>query len=961
MIIENWQKPSEKFRSKLFWAWNGDLSEEQILQQISCMHQMGLGGFYIHSRNGLKTPYLSEKWFDMVNYAVNEAEKQQLIAALYDEDRWPSGAAGGMVVASAENLAGMTLNCCCADEAPENSIYSFENDNRQYHCFIKKHTPSEWFNNSTYPDVFNPESAKRFLQITHEKYLKKFGSFADCNISEIFTDEPFYGVECFRFGNALPWTDNLAELYYKRFNEDLLPDLPGLFMIQQDNSHIKVRWQFHTLLAELFRENFLRPISEWCKNHNLTLTGHLLGEDLLTSQAGSHGSNMAALQYFQQPGIDYLTIQRRHPLSIKQAVSCARQLGRKNRLAEIFGCTGWDFSLYDQRQQGDMLFALGINRHCLHLGWYSAEGERKRDFPGSLAWHSPHNQEYSRLEDRFGRLHAVFDECEEERDILLLNPTESAFTYLQCGYEENFLAESLENSRTEIADILLNANLDFDLVDEELLTRYGSVQDNNIIINKVKYRAVIIPETVTMRRSTWGLLKKFSAAGGILFFAGMGPEYLDGEKHTESFDFATCNPAQLPDKLACCRKVSFTDSDGKEIPCLLHLILRHEKGHFLFIHNTGYTLEQQADATNWQGTAFDDRKRSLPLIKVKLENYSVQPQFYNADDGTVCAGENVFSLEAGESKLLFFPDNDNEKKTESESFTSVKPEGDCFKIKLSDDNILLFDRAEMRENGDFFHAPTDIRRLDSMLRKRYGLQTRSCPRRQPWADNTISKTVQITLRFSFFSDVLPQGTVRFATEDENAEIYCNGYKAQKIDFFRFDNSLKFFEIKNLRPNLNHIIMKTSVDNCRTLENCFLLGDFGVKICGFNLHITEPVRELCYGDWCSQGLPFYSGAVDYIMRVPCGKNRKLDLNFKGTYGMIVETQDRFWHEKNALYIPDDLTEITLRIYSSPNNTFGPLHTVQQLRYFNPASFLPMRENYHPHWHLAEYGIFNINNN
>ena len=187
------------------------------------------------------------------------------------------------------------------------------------------------------------------------------------------------------------------------------------------------------------------------------------------------------------------------------------------------------------------------------------------------------------------------------------------------------------------------------------------------------------------------------------------------------------------------------------------------------------------------------------------------------------------------------------------------------------------------------------------------------------------------------------------------------YAIEKTEFFYFDNSLKFFTVKNLHKGLNYITMKTSIDHHRTLENCFLLGDFGVEIHGFALHMTAAVKKLTYGDWCTQRLPFYSGAVDYVIHIPAGKKRRLNIDFQGSYAVILENTDRFWHEKNALYIPDGITEITLRIYGSRRNSHGPFHVVQQLKYCNPASFCPIREEYHPHWQLTEYCIFKVNNN
>ncbi|MBM4082821.1 MAG: hypothetical protein FJ278_24150, partial [Planctomycetes bacterium] len=96
-IVREFEKPGCAYRGKPFWAWNGKLEEAELRRQIRVMHGMGLGGFFMHSRVGLATPYLSDEWFGLVNACVDEAERLGMEAWLYDEDRWPSGAAGGLV------------------------------------------------------------------------------------------------------------------------------------------------------------------------------------------------------------------------------------------------------------------------------------------------------------------------------------------------------------------------------------------------------------------------------------------------------------------------------------------------------------------------------------------------------------------------------------------------------------------------------------------------------------------------------------------------------------------------------------------------------------------------------------------------------------------------------------------------------------------------------------------------
>ncbi|NQT91763.1 MAG: hypothetical protein HQ559_03305, partial [Lentisphaerae bacterium] len=95
--LDHFASPGAEFRGKPFWAWNGKMDPSELRRQVRVMQRMGLGGFFMHSRVGLATPYLSDEWFECVRACVDEAKGLGMEAWLYDEDRWPSGAAGGLV------------------------------------------------------------------------------------------------------------------------------------------------------------------------------------------------------------------------------------------------------------------------------------------------------------------------------------------------------------------------------------------------------------------------------------------------------------------------------------------------------------------------------------------------------------------------------------------------------------------------------------------------------------------------------------------------------------------------------------------------------------------------------------------------------------------------------------------------------------------------------------------------
>jgi hypothetical protein len=92
-----WRNPTAEYRGAPFWSWNTKLTKDKLIRQLDCFSEMGMGGVHMHPRTGLDTPYLGEEFFDMVRACIDHCKERDMMACLYDEDRWPSGAAGGLV------------------------------------------------------------------------------------------------------------------------------------------------------------------------------------------------------------------------------------------------------------------------------------------------------------------------------------------------------------------------------------------------------------------------------------------------------------------------------------------------------------------------------------------------------------------------------------------------------------------------------------------------------------------------------------------------------------------------------------------------------------------------------------------------------------------------------------------------------------------------------------------------
>ena len=91
---ELFQNPGPEYRGAPFWAFNCRLEKETLEKQIGILKEMGFGGFHMHVRTGLDTPYLSPEFLEDIRFCVEKAKEKHMLAWLYDEDRWPSGAAG---------------------------------------------------------------------------------------------------------------------------------------------------------------------------------------------------------------------------------------------------------------------------------------------------------------------------------------------------------------------------------------------------------------------------------------------------------------------------------------------------------------------------------------------------------------------------------------------------------------------------------------------------------------------------------------------------------------------------------------------------------------------------------------------------------------------------------------------------------------------------------------------------
>ncbi|HID95746.1 MAG TPA: hypothetical protein EYP53_06790, partial [Candidatus Latescibacteria bacterium] len=766
-LRELFSSPPSAYRGKPFWAWNGLLAEDELRRQIRILDQMGLGGAFMHSRVGLATPYLSEEWFDMVRACVDEARKNQVEAWLYDEDRWPSGAAGGLVTRDVRyRQRRLQLKIIDPEEFESNGeelgIFLARVDGNRasgvrqvrpeevakaapgekvlvFYCKIAD--PSPWYNNQTYLDTLSAEAVHRFIEVTYEAYARNIGKDFGSTVPGIFTDEPNHGdLNLDAHGGEAPWTEKLPDAFKERYGYDLLSYLPEVFFQVDGEEFSRVRRDYHDCLTYLFSRNFGEQTGKWCEEHNLLFTGHVLAEQTLRSQTSVAGSTMRFYEFMQAPGIDILCGQGlTRPggcppeyATAKQCSSVAHQFGRKWILSELYGCTGWHFTFAEHKAVGDWQAALGVNLRCQHLSWYTMAGQAKRDYPASIFFQSPWWRDYPVVEDYFARVGVLITQGEPVRDVAVIHPIESAWGLFYADVKGPL--DELEERFETLQNLLLEEHFDFDYVDEDILFRHGSVEGDCLRVAEAKYRVVVVPPMSTVRESTRKVLAELLEAGGKVVFVEPVPGRVDtlpSEGAEEMAERAVRIPLErkpLVDALlrvGRIRRVSIKTQEGEEFRHGLYM-LRHdaETGRYLaFICHTRQDEE------------------SGPLT-VRMPGKG-QVQEWDPETGEVFLadaeqdGEGVAirtELPGVGSRIFVVEPNPRQDLMPRPKFEEVRRQAikrQRWRILRDEPNAFPLDIAEFSVSGGPWQGPQEVLKIDMAVRDAMGLPHRGGRMCQP--------------------------------------------------------------------------------------------------------------------------------------------------------------------------------------------------------------------------------------
>ena len=562
---EKFKNPSVEFGIMPFWFWNGEMSYDEIAYQIKEYKAKGCPGFYIHARFGVREElgYMNEDWLDRVRFTIETAQAEGLQIWIYDEYNWPSGTCGQTLMKDHPEMTNVYLELVEGNlpgqfftfmEGTDSRYNDLEQSEPVYACAIKLADlesgnyeivdlmPSLSFDkvitweapkgpwklfyfierkSTWYADVLNPETTKKFIEYTHERYKAYLdGDFAK-QVKGFFTDEPaMHYFETGRDNFIVPWTHGMFKIFRERNGYDLKKNLPKLFFDCGGDTE-QVRYDFWSTLTAQYEKSYFAQIEDWCTDHDVISTGHLLYEESLRMHARVDGNLFKHLQHFHMTGVDHLyprvgtrEMENEH-VALKIASSAAHQNGSARLVCESMGGSYWDCTMERMKWIGDWEYVLGVNQFIPHGFHYTIEGERKRDWPPSMFCQFTWWEQYKQFNDYMTRLGYALSGGDHVAKVAVLYPMNSIWANYMPN-QRTKISECIEREFNYMADRMLRLHIDYDYIDEDVLNERTEIIDGKLCIQGERYEMLLLPPCTHIKADTLSTMEVFVKAGGKL-------------------------------------------------------------------------------------------------------------------------------------------------------------------------------------------------------------------------------------------------------------------------------------------------------------------------------------------------------------------------------------------------------------------------------------------------------------
>ena len=957
-----------KYRTAPFWVWNYKVTKPEIDRMLVDFKDKGFGGVFVHPRYGMITEYLSDEWFELYNYAVQQAEKLGLDIWLYDENAYPSGFAGGLLpnqmpesYTQGQGLLPIQTTMLPDDYGQyfvilleENGRYldittvvsNYLNKKGNYYLYKKTYYPDNtqpsraWYAGFCYTDLLLSGVTDKFIEITMSGYEKNFLSKFGKSVKGIFSDEINI-----RSSGGFRWTPDLFEVFSKKYGYDLKEHLPSLHLAVGDWK--KIRYDYSKLLLDLFVERWAKPWYEYCEEHNLIWTGHYWEQTWPDIEQVP--DNMAMNAWQQMPGIDMLsnTFDEQKTSAmfgnirvVKEAKSVANQLGRERLLCEAYGGGGWNMNFKDFKRHSDWLNVMGVNFINQHLSHMSFLGVRKYDWPPMFSSMASWWNDYGEMNEYLARMSYVMTLGQQKNNVLVLEPTTTTWMYAQhIGNDGNNTARKIGDAFQHLVTELSKKQIEYDLGCEHIIAQNGKVDANNFLVGQCSYFTVVIPEYVeNIDSSCFALLQKFVQQGGRLISYSI-PIYVDGVRSEEVIelfkDKRVIHAESLSEKQLQAQLVSpsilFTSQTGGN---LYHHRREYQDGELLLLTNSSLS-EAASFSIEMKGQSIID----LDAFSGELYTFPYKKQ------GNLLSFSG--SLEPAGSLILYISHQEVKEGKKRNAFVERKviESENQTEVKRLRDNALIIDYLDLIRNDSiwdnqyFLDANFDVFRKAGF--KDGNPWFRAVQFKQDIINRDMSKVPGFSVIYSFeiLNDLTDFSSLKMLCERASMyDISINGHLLDTKGVQYLDKDFTLFSIgTHLHTGINKVEMSIDKFNVEAeIEPIYILGDFAVVTNDNKWVISGRQNNYLLGSTKDRGAPFYpwemcyskSYHIDmkqdcYYISVPKWKGSLVQIWVNGQKAGLVFADP--YNLDITDFIKSGKNRIEVRVIGGMDNFLGPHHS------------------------------------
>lgn len=353
-----------------FWMLNDGSTVKEKIEYVRACKAGGISALVMHSRSGNLIPYASTEWFEMIRDIVEEGKRLDMDMWLYDEDPYPSGAAGGMVMEYRPDLKALALERSVKPaDLKEGQLWYIGQHRVMWAGLVpakealpaRDHTGlvgtirNDWFMGRWHSrfyyeeipvvdcprgDAIRQQFVMRvpkiprgydLIAITAEPQgeegswgslpdllnYETFGLFCELSLNkyEVYVGQHFgktipgvFTDEAKAHG-ALPMTKDLFESFEQVYGYSLHQRLYQLFGAPLSDEYVMTRIDYRRWVGERFLDAFIRPYRQYCDKRKLFLVGHVSPEDDPIAESVTVGSVMPIMKEFSFPGTDIIVPQ----------------------------------------------------------------------------------------------------------------------------------------------------------------------------------------------------------------------------------------------------------------------------------------------------------------------------------------------------------------------------------------------------------------------------------------------------------------------------------------------------------------------------------------------------------------------------------------------------------------------------------------------------------------------------